>query len=61
MFGLEATPITKKQKMEFEVAEPNLLRCSLEGTRRDKIRYQYIRRMVQVRKLGDKARKARML
>ena len=54
LYGLETVSLTKKQEAELAVAELKMLRFSLEVTRMDKIKNEFIRGTAHVRqgKLG---------
>ncbi|MCJ8735615.1 hypothetical protein PDJAM_G00249200 [Pangasius djambal] len=60
LYGLETVSLRKRQESELEVAELKMLRFSLEVTRLDRIRNEYIRGTAHVRRLGDKVREARL-
>ena len=60
MYGLETVAVTKKQEKEMEVAEMKNLRFSIEVTRKDKIRNEYIRGTIKVERLGMKMREGRL-
>ena len=52
--------VTKKQVVEMEVAEMKMLRFTMEVTRKDKIRNEYIRGTVKVEWLRMKMREGRL-
>ena len=54
--GLETVALTKRQETEMEVPELMMLLFSLEVTRIDKIRNEYIRGTAQVGRFGEKTR-----
>ena len=54
VYGLEAVAVTKKQVENIEVAEMRMLRFTMEVTRKDKIRNEYISDTVKVERLGIK-------
>ncbi|KAK3516312.1 hypothetical protein QTP70_009432 [Hemibagrus guttatus] len=56
----ETVSLRKRQESELEVAELKMLRFSLEVTRLDRIRNEYIRGTAHVGRLGDKVREARL-
>ncbi|KAK3557178.1 hypothetical protein QTP70_024694 [Hemibagrus guttatus] len=60
LYGLETVSLRKRQESELEVAELKMLRFSLEVTRLDRIRNEYIRGTAHVGRLGDKVREARL-
>ena len=60
VYGLETVAITKKQVEEMEVAEMKMLRFAMGVTRKDKIRNEYIRSTVKVKRLGMKMREGRL-
>ena len=60
VYGLETVAITKKQVEEMEIAEMKMLRFVMGGTRKDKIRNEYIRSTVKVEQLGMKMREGRL-
>ena len=60
VYGLETVPITKKQVEEMEVAEMKMLRFAMGVTRKDKIRNEYVRSTVKVKRLGMKMREGRL-
>ena len=60
MYGLETAALTKGEEKEMEVAELKMLRFSLGVTKLDKIRKEFIRGTVHVRRLGDKMREGRL-
>ena len=60
LYGLETVAVTKKQAKEMEVAEMKMLRFAMGVTRKDKIRNEYIRSAVKVKRLGMKMREGRL-
>ena len=60
VFGLETVEVTKKQVEEMKVAEMKMLRFAMGVTRKDKIRNEYIRGTVKVKRLGMKIREGRL-
>ena len=60
VYGLETEAVTKKQVEEMEVAEMKMLRFAMGVTRKDKIRNEYIRSTVKVKRLGMKMREGRL-
>ena len=58
VYGLEKVAVTKKQVEEMEVAEIKMLRFAMGMTRKDKIRNEYIRDTVKIKRLGMKMRRA---
>ena len=50
VYGLETVAVTKKQVEEMEVAEMKILSFVMGVTRKDKIRNEYIRITVKVRR-----------
>ena len=58
LYGLEMVALTKRREAETEVAELKMLRFSLEVTRMDKIRNEYIRGTAQVGRFVEKTREA---
>ncbi|KAI5104078.1 hypothetical protein C0J45_5704, partial [Silurus meridionalis] len=60
LYGLETGALSKRQKVELEVAELEMLRFSLEVMRMDKIRNEFIRGTAHVGRFGDKVREARL-
>ena len=60
VYGLETMAVTKKQVEEMEVAEIKMLRFAMGGTGKDKIRNEYIRGTVKVKRLGMKIREGRL-
>ena len=60
VYGLETMAVTKKQVEEMEVAEMNMLRFATRVTRKDKIKNEYIRGTVKVKRLGMKMREGRL-
>ena len=60
VYGLETMAVTKKQVEEMEVAEMNMLRFAMRVTRKDKIKNEYIRGTVKVKRLGMKMREGRL-
>ncbi|KAK3512599.1 hypothetical protein QTP70_017201 [Hemibagrus guttatus] len=58
LYGLETVSLRKRQESELEVAELKMLRFSLEVTRLDRIRNEYIRGTAHVGRLRDKVREA---
>ncbi|MCI4395558.1 hypothetical protein PGIGA_G00182000 [Pangasianodon gigas] len=60
LYGLESVALRKRQESELEVAELKMLRFSLEVTRLDRIRNEYVRGTAHVGRLGDKVREARL-
>ena len=62
VYGLETVAVTKKQVKEMEVAEKKMLRFAMRVTRKDKIRNEYIRGTVKVkRKNEDEGGQAEMI
>ena len=61
VYGLETVTVTKKQVEEMEVAEMKMLKFAMGGTRKDKIRNEYIRSTVKVERLGMKMREGRLM
>ena len=60
LYGLETVALTKRQEAEMEVAELKMLRFSLEVTRMETIRNEYIRGTSQVGRVGEKTREAKL-
>ena len=60
VYELETVAVTKKQLEEMEVAEMKMLRFGMGVTRKDKIRNEYIRDTVKVKRLGMKMREGRL-
>ena len=60
VYGLETVAVTKKQVEEMEVAEMKILRFAMGVTRKNKIRNEYIRDTVKVKRLGMKMREGRL-
>ena len=60
VYGLETVAATKKQVEEMEVAEMKMLRFTMGVTRKDKIRNEYIRSTVKVKRLEMKMREGRL-
>ena len=60
VYGLETVTVTKKQVEEMEVAEMKMLRFAMGVTKKDKIRYEYIRSTVKVERLGMKMKEGRL-
>ena len=58
--GLEMVAVTKKQVEEMQVAEMKMLRFAMGVTRKDKIRYKYIRSTIKVEQLGMKMGEGRL-
>ena len=58
--GLETVAVTKKQVEEMEVAEIKMLRFAMGVTIKDKIRNEYIRSTVKIKRLGMKMRDGRL-
>ncbi|KAF7704118.1 hypothetical protein C0J45_7434, partial [Silurus meridionalis] len=58
LYGLETVALSKRQEVELEVAELKMLRFSLEVTRMDRIRNEFIRWTAHVGCFGDKVREA---
>ena len=56
VYKLETVAVTKKQVEEMEVAEMKMLMFAMGLPRKDKIRNEYIRGTVQVKRLGMKMR-----
>ena len=54
VYGLETVAATKKQVEEMEIAEIKMLRFAIKVTRKDKIRNEYIRGKVKVKRFGIK-------
>ena len=54
VYKLETVAVTKKQVEEMEVAEKKMLRFAMRMTRKDKIRNEYIKVTVKVKRLGMK-------
>ena len=60
VYGLETMAVTKKQVDKMEVAEMKMLRFTMEVTRKNKIRNEYIRGTVKVERLRMKIRDGRL-
>ena len=60
VYGFETMALKKKQVEEIEVAEMKMLRVTMEVTRKDKIRNEYIRGTVKVEWLGMTMREGRL-
>ena len=60
LYGMETVALTKRQEAEMGVAELKMLRFSLEVTRMEKIRNEYIRGTERVGRFGEKTREARL-
>ena len=60
VYGLETVAVTKKQVEEMEVAETKMLRFAMAMMRKDKIRNEYIRGIIEVEWLGMKTREGRL-
>ena len=60
LYDLETVALTRKQQMKLEVAELRMLRFSLQVTRLDRIRNEYIRGAAHVGRFGQKLREARL-
>ena len=59
--AFKTVPLTKKQEAELAVAELKMLIFSLEVTRMNKIKNEFIiRGTAHVRQIGDKVREARL-
>ena len=56
VYELEMVAVTKKQVEEMEVAEMKILRFAIGVTRKDKIKNEYVRGTVKVKRLGMKMR-----
>ena len=56
VYGLETVAVTKKQVEEMEVVEIKMLRFAIGMTRKNKIRNEYIRGTVKVKRLKMKMR-----
>ena len=54
VYELETVAVTKKQVEEMEVAEMKMLRFAMGVTRKDKIRNEYIRNTVKIKRLRMK-------
>ena len=60
LYGIETVVVTERQVRKMEVAELKMVRLSLEVTRKDKIRNEYVRGTAKIAKLGDKLWNARL-
>ena len=60
VYVLETVAVTKKQVEEMEVAEMKMLRFAMGVTKKDKIKNEYIRGTVKVKRLGIKMREGRL-
>ena len=60
VYGLEMVAVTKKQAEEMEVAGIKMLRFAIGVTKKDKIRNEYIRGRVKIKRLGMKMREGRL-
>ena len=60
VYGLETVAVTKKQVKKMKVAELKMLRFAMGVTRKDKIKNEYIRDTVKVKRLGIKMREGRL-
>ena len=60
LYGTKTVAVTERQVGKMEVAELKTVRWALGGTRKDKIRNEYVRGTAKIAKLGDKLRNARL-
>ena len=60
VYGLETVALTMKQVEEMKVAEKKMLRFAMGVMRKDKIRNEYIRGTVKIKRLGMKMREGRL-
>ena len=56
VYGLETVAVTKKQVKEIKIAEIKMLRFAMRVMKKDKIRNEYIRSTIKVKRLGMKKR-----
>ena len=60
LYGMETVAVTERQVGKMEVAQLKMVKWALRVTRKDKIRYEYVRGTAKIAKLGDKLRNARL-
>ena len=60
MYGIETLAVTKAQERKIQVAEMKMLRWSLGFTRKDKIRNDEIRKIMEVGDITDKMQETRL-
>ena len=60
VYGLETVAVTKKQVEDMDIAEMKMLRFAMGAMRKDKIRNEYIRSTVKVKRLGMKMSEGRL-
>ena len=60
VYGLKTVAVTKKQVEEMEVAEMKMLKFAMGVMRKDKIRNEYIRGTVKVKRLEMKMKEGRL-
>ena len=60
VYGIETVAVTNKQVKDMEVAEMKMLRFVMGVTRKDKIRNEYIRGKVKVKRLGIKMEEGKL-
>ena len=60
VYGLQIVAVTKKQVEEMEIAEMKMLGFAVGVTRKDKIRNEYIRGTVKVKRLEMKMKVDRL-
>ena len=60
VYGLETVAVTKKQAEEMEVEEMKVFRFAMGVTRKNKIRNEYIRGTVKVKRFGMKMMEGRL-
>ena len=60
LYKMETVAVTERQVGKMEVAELKMVRWALGVTRKDKTRYEYVRAIAKIAKIGDKLRNARL-
>ena len=60
VYGLKTVAVTKKQVEDMEVAEMKMLKFAMGVMRKDKIRNEYIRGTVKVKRLEMKMKEGRL-
>ena len=60
LYGIEMVAVMEREMGKMEVTELKMVRWALGGTRKDKIRKEYVKGTAKIAKLGDKLRDAKL-
>ena len=54
LYDIETVPVMKYQERKFQAAEMRILRFTLGLTRKDKVRNERVREVLETRRFGEK-------